>query len=1096
MYEKLEAASTNADTVFLWKGTFSEFLVKYKRDKKKNPNIGVLAHQRVYNMILAAGTKRVDHFGKERTRYAFFEDTLFGVEDSIDAIMSYFHSAAQRTETSRRMLLMYGPPSSGKSTIVHLLKRGLEDYSRSPEGAIYALANSGMHENPFLLVPSNLRGEFEEEHGLRIEGKLSPSSAYRLQDEFNGKFMDYPVEQIYLSEATRRGIGTWLPQDPKTVSTDTTRVFVEGQGIVRLSSVYSSVGNTDLYNPFVPDGSDSVYGSEFTASAAQGDEKIKGIYNHGHLPMFRANMGGVWIDCTSRHRLMTLNKDGELEWKRLQEIDDNTPVVVKTGMRKFGKDKYLSDFQEKHIKLTPQIAEVVGGLVSEGACTSSNFFYCNTNQFMIDRFMGLVKDSLSIEPAIQKEQTSESFGSDEDAFRGVRFSAEASRWLEYNFNVGCGACDKKIPDNILGASELTQIAFLEGLCLGDGSIRFKKGKVARFSYSTCSETLAMDVQAMLLNLGIFTRISRYVDQTYPANTQYQVVSEGSEVYKIAQMLPIFSKHRKFEKVEQDHRPRYEYFGSLSGLIKEIRAHTKGTRDLIDRRYCISTENSRTPTRATLEKWRNELSDNIEWTSPDKKEDILGKIDTILSNRCVKMLSTEYIGMVHGVDLSCDSDTFSYVSNGVISHNSSDQSELVGSLDFAKIQEFGDEADPRAYNFNGELNVANRGIMEFIEGLKSDERFLRVLLTATEEKSIKAPRFGLIYCDSVIILHSNEEEFKGFMGEKRYEAYHDRMNILKVPTNLSVNNEIKIYEKLLKNSDALKDMHIAPKTLSAAAMVAVLSRLTPPPEGGELTLIKKMKLYDKQHVRGYKVEQVPDMKRKESREGMEGVSPRFIIDQISASIATARDENRDYITALDVLRQLNRGVFNRDSFTQEKKNHYESLIDEARGEWDDLLRNDIQKAFFVSYENEARNLCENYFDQIEAACAGVKPRDPITGDEMDLDDKLMDSIEGQIDITSSGKEDFRNEILRAVGAASRKGVKFDYTNHAQLREAIQKKLFEERKNVIRMTVSTRNPDPEELKRINDVVARMVDQQGYSTGAANALLKYATAYLFDK
>lgn len=1086
VFEKLETLSDKADTDLLWKGSFREFLKKYEEDKADNANIGVLAHQRVYNMVMASGSERKEHFGKKRISYSFFEDTLYGIEDSIDSLMSYFHSASQKTETSRRMLLMYGPPSSGKSDIVQHLKRGLEEYTRTDPGSLYALGGSKMHENPFLLIPEKLRPDFEKQFGLRIEGQLGPDTAYRLREEFKGKFMDFPVEQIVIDEAVRVGIGTWLPQDPKTVSTDTTRIFIEGRGIVRLSSIFDQGLSSSIIDKM---GAGAYRPLEFSASAVKEDEKIKGIYNHGHLPMFRANMGGIWIDCTHKHRLMTLSNDGELEWKQLQEIDDNTPVVVKTGMRKFGKDKSLSDFQGKSIKLTPQIAEVVGGLVSEGACTSSNFFYCNTDQFMVDRFMCLVKDSLSIEPTVQKEQTFESF--DEDAFRGVRLSAEASRWFEYNFNVGCGACDKKIPDNILSASELTQIAFLEGLCLGDGSIRLKKKKVARFSYSTCSETLAMDVQAMLLNLGIFTRISRYVDKKYPTNTQYQVVSEGSEVYEIADMLPVFSTHRGFNKIDQtDHRPRYEYFGSLSGLIKEIRTHTKG------RRYCISTENSRTPTRATLEKWREKLSENVEWTDLDKKKLILDKIDIILSNRCVKMISTEYVGVVHGVDLSCDSETFSYVANGLISHNSSDQSELVGSIDFAKIQEFGDEADPRCYNFNGELNVANRGIMEFIEGLKADERFLRVLLTATQEKAIKAPRFGLIYCDTVIILHTNEEEFKNFMSERKYEAYHDRMVIVRVPYNLSMSNEVKIYEKLLSTSDAIKNMHIAPKTLQAAGMFAVLTRLADPPEGGDLTLVKKMKLYDKQHVRGYKIEQVPDEKRKNSSEGMSGVSPRFVIDQISASIAAARDEGRDYITALDVLRQLNKGVYGRDSFNQEKKNRFESLIDEARTEWDDLLRNDIQKAFFISYEKEARNLCENYLDQIDCACSNTKPRDPITNDEIDLDEKLMDSVEQQIEITSSGKEDFRNEILRAVGAAARAGKEFDYTQHAQLREAIQKKLFEERQDVIRMTVSTRNPDPDELKRINDVVARMADGQGYSEAAANALLKYATAHLFDK
>jgi len=387
-------------------------------------------------------------------------------------------------------------------------------------------------------------------------------------------------------------------------------------------------------------------------------------------------------------------------------------------------------------------------------------------------------------------------------------------------------------------------------------------------------------------------------------------------------------------------------------------------------------------------------------------------------------------------------------------------------------------------------------MEMVEGLRADEKLLRALLTVTQEKLIKAPRFGFISCDLFVILHSNEEEFKNFMAEKKYEAYHDRMIVVRVPYNLSVKNEIKIYEKLLASGDSIKNFHVAPKTLEAVAMLSVMSRISTPPEGSDLTIRKKMKLYDKQHVKGYKTDQVLDIKKKNLHEGMSGISPRFAIDQIAIAIAHAREEGRNYITALDVLRQLNKAIINKDSLAKDKKNHYEALIEETRKEWDDMLRNDIQKAFFVSYEDEAKNLCENYLDHIQAACSGQKPRDPVTNDEIELDEKLMDSIEQQIDISNSGKEDFRNEILRAVAMATRKQRPFDYAQHSALREAIQKKLFEERKNVIRMTVSTRNPDKDELKRINDVINRMVEHQGYSVESANALLKYATAHLFDK
>ena len=214
--KKLENLNEALDSTKLWKGTFRQFLQKYKEDRAVSKNIGVLAHQRIYNMIISGGIKKEDHFGKERTRYAFFEDSLYGSEEAVDAIMSYIHSAAQKTETSRRMLMLFGPVSSGKSSIVTCLKRGLEAYTRTPEGAMYAISGSKMHENPFLLVPESLRPDFEQEYGLRIEGQLNPVSAMRLRDEFHGKFMEFPVEQIYIDESLRVGIGTFLPSDPKS----------------------------------------------------------------------------------------------------------------------------------------------------------------------------------------------------------------------------------------------------------------------------------------------------------------------------------------------------------------------------------------------------------------------------------------------------------------------------------------------------------------------------------------------------------------------------------------------------------------------------------------------------------------------------------------------------------------------------------------------------------------------------------------------------------------------------------------------------------------------------------------------------------------
>src|SRR5437667_5685037 len=162
--------------------------------------------------------------------------------------------------------------------------------------------------------------------------------------------------------------------------------------------------------------------------------------------------------------------------------------------------------------------------------------------------------------------------------------------------------------------------------------------------------------------------------------------------------------------------------------------------------------------------------------------------------------------------------------------SQDISELVGGIDLATIGEVGVESDPRAYRFDGELNIANRGIMEFVEMLKTDEKFLYVLLTLSQEQNIKTGRFSMIYADEVVVSHTNEHEYQSFVGNKKSEALQDRIILVKVPYNLRASDEVKIYEKLLKQS-ALKNVHIAPYTLRIASIFAVLTRLAQSKKAG-------------------------------------------------------------------------------------------------------------------------------------------------------------------------------------------------------------------------------------------------------------------------
>src|SRR5438094_129847 len=145
-----------------------------------------------------------------------FKRELFGIDESLSRVVDYFKAAAAGSDVGRRLLLMLGPPSGGKSTLAILLKRGLEEYSRTDEGALYAIRGSPLRENPLNLIPTSLRAEFRDRYGVNIGGELSPWARDFVEREFEGDFVRVPVERVFLNEASRIGIGTYAPHDPTT----------------------------------------------------------------------------------------------------------------------------------------------------------------------------------------------------------------------------------------------------------------------------------------------------------------------------------------------------------------------------------------------------------------------------------------------------------------------------------------------------------------------------------------------------------------------------------------------------------------------------------------------------------------------------------------------------------------------------------------------------------------------------------------------------------------------------------------------------------------------------------------------------------------
>ncbi len=478
--------------------------------------------------------------------------------------------------------------------------------------------------------------------------------------------------------------------------------------------------------------------------------------------------------------------------------------------------------------------------------------------------------------------------------------------------------------------------------------------------------------------------------------------------------------------------------------------------------------------------------------PDVEREFGVKIEGNLCPSCQIRVREEYGGRIEDVLVErvlISEDTRTGI--GTFSPSdpkSQDIADLTGSIDFSTITEFGSESDPRAYRFDGELNKANRGLMEFQEMLKCDEKFLWNLLSLTQEGNFKAGRFALISADELIVAHTNESEYKSFIANKKNEALQSRMIVMPIPYNLKVSEEEKIYGKLIQQSD-MKHVHIAPHSLRAAAIFSILTRLKESKKQG-MDLVKKMRMYDGQEVEGYKDADLKEMQNEFLEEGMTGIDPRYVINRISSALIR---HDLEFINALDVLRALKDGLDQHPSITKDERERYLNFISIARKEYDELAKKEVQKAFVYSFDESAKTLFNNYLDNIEAYCNWGKIKDPLTGEEMDPDERLMRSIEEQIGISENAKKAFREEILIRMSTYSRKGRRFDYSSHERLREAIEKKLFTDLKDIVKITTSTKTPDENQLKRINEVIKRLVEEHGYTTASANELLRYVGSLL---
>ena len=418
----------------------------------------------------------------------------------------------------------------------------------------------------------------------------------------------------------------------------------------------------------------------------------------------------------------------------------------------------------------------------------------------------------------------------------------------------------------------------------------------------------------------------------------------------------------------------------------------------------------------------------------------------------------------------------------------DSTELTGDINYRKIAVYGSDSDPRAFNFDGEFNIANRGIIEFIEVLKLDVAFLYDLLGATQERKIKPKKFAQTDIDEVILAHTNEPEYKKLVNNEYMEALRDRTVKIDVPYITKWSEEIKIYKKDY-NAERIRGKHIAPHTIEMAAMWAVLPRLEDPKKHN-LTLLQKLKLYDGKTIPGYTQENVKELRKEAEREGMEGISPRYVQGKISSALVSEKSESS--INPFLVLNEIEAGLRHHSLITnEEERSRYRELLNVVRQEYEDIVKNEVQRAISAD-EDAIQKLCSNYIDNIKAYTQREKVRNRFTGQYEEPDERLMRSIEEKIDIPESRKDDFRREIMNYIGALAIDRQTFDWRTNDRLRKALELKLFEDQKDTIKLTTLVSNVvDKETQEKIDIVKQRLIRNYGYNEESATDILNFVAS-----
>jgi serine protein kinase len=419
----------------------------------------------------------------------------------------------------------------------------------------------------------------------------------------------------------------------------------------------------------------------------------------------------------------------------------------------------------------------------------------------------------------------------------------------------------------------------------------------------------------------------------------------------------------------------------------------------------------------------------------------------------------------------------------------DETELTGDVNYSKIAIYG-ESDPRAFDYSGAFCNANRGIFSGEELLKLQREFLYDFLHATQEQTIKPKNNPRIDIDQVIVGRTNMPEYRDKKGDEKMEAFNDRTKRIDFPYVLQYAEEARIYRKMLQNAD-VPDIHVEPHTLEMAGLFGVLTRITEP-DTGTISVTQKAKAYNGE------IDEAEDIDVKKLRdeaddvadigEGMDGISPRFIGDEIAEAIMDSMHRSRGFLSPLTTFNHLEENLENHGSIPEENFETYYRYLELVREEYKERAIEDVRHA--LAYDlDEIQRQGEKYMDHVMAYIDDDTVEDEITGREQEPDEKFLRAVEEKLDVPEDRKDDFRQEVANWVSRRAREGEPFEPQDNDRLRRALERKLWEDKKHNINFSalVSSGELDDDERNAWVDAL----EEQGYSTEGAKEVLEFAGA-----